>query len=171
MAEYISESLNFRLGAELTLLRTPLFAGVQKQDADGFEVLVMPTDEVAGTGMKIAEMIGDINKLMGKNPQDAGALKQEDVTGQLQALKPNSGVDFTQISVCLRQAFLHYRSNAPAGEKAEYAISIAVDASGLLPADMGLINVGRLTLSVWNTRRPFVLERMELKDNSALLGA
>ena len=37
MAEYISESLSMQLGAEFTLLRTPLFAGVKKNGADGYE--------------------------------------------------------------------------------------------------------------------------------------
>ena len=30
MPEYISESLSMQLGAEFTLLRTPLFAGVKR---------------------------------------------------------------------------------------------------------------------------------------------
>lgn len=173
MAEYISESLSMRLGAEITLLRTPLLAAVQKQGTDGFEVLVMPTDEVAGPGMTIAEMIADVNKLMGKATGDAGALKEDEVTGQLAALNSkNAGaIQWDQISICLRQAFLRYRSTAPEGQKTEYAISIVVDASQLLPQDMGLVNIGRLSLSVWNTTRPLVLERMALKDNNALLGA
>lgn len=77
-------------------------------------------------------------------------------------------MDFTQIRIALTQAFVHYTSSDSA---VEYAICIVVDAHELLPADMGLVNINRLTLAVWNTTRPAVLERMGLGGNTALLGA
>lgn len=162
MNDFISESLSLRLGAEFTLLRTPLFAGVEK-DGEGFEVLIMPTDKIAGTGMTIAEMVADVNKLMGKDD----ALDAKEVEKQLSSLNPNSNVHFETISVTLCQAFLRYKSTEG---NAEYAISIAVNASELLPKDMGIININKLTLSVWNTTRPFVLQRMNLTGSKALLG-
>ena len=164
MPEYISESLSMQLGAEFTLLRTPLFAGVKKKGEDGYELLVTPTDALAGPGMTIREMVADVNKLMGK----ADALNAEQVECQLSTLNPNSGVDFTQIRIALTQAFVHYTSSDSA---VEYAICIVVDAHELLPADMGLVNINRLTLAVWNTTRPAVLERMGLGGNTSLLGA
>lgn len=169
MGEYVSESLSLRLGAEFTLLRTPLFAGVEKDGDNGFELLIMPTDKIAGVGMTITEMVADINKLMGKSD----ALNAEDVKKQLSSLNPNGNIHFETITVSLCQAFLRYKSTGGAeggSGKAEYAIAIVIDASELLPADMGLININRLTLSVWNTTRPFVLERMGLAGSKTLLG-
>lgn len=167
MAENISESISMRLGANFTLLRTPLFAGVQKLADDGYELLVTPTDDLSGPGMTIQEMVDDINKMMGKKATDGG-LDSEAVQNQLSALNHNSGVDFTTIRISLNQAFVHYKSS---DKSVEYAICIVVDAKELLPSDVGLINIQNLTLAVWNTTRPAVLKRMGLEDSKALLGA
>lgn len=158
-----TENLNMRLGVKFTLLRTPLFAGVQKTTGDGYEVLLTPTDNIAGPGMTIEEMVNDINQLMGKE----GALNAEDVQGQLRTLNPKSEVDFQNIRISLNQAFVHYKST---DSSVEYAISITVDAKELLPTNVGLINLEYMTLSVWNTTRPNVLTRMGLTSGVDLLG-
>lgn len=164
MAEMISKELSMRLGANFTLLRTPLFAGIQKLGEDGYELLVTPTDNLAGPGMTIQEMVEDINKMMGKE----GNLDAETVQKELSALKPNASVDFSKIRISLNQAFVHYKSS---DDSVEYAICIMVDAKELLPSDVGLINLQNLTLAVWNTTRSSVLARMGLDSGTALLGA
>lgn len=158
-----TESLNMRLGLKFTLLKTPLFAGVQTTGSDGYEVLLIPTDNIAGPGMTIQQMVEDINQLMGKGE----VLKAGDVQDQLKSLNPNSGVNFTDIRISLNQAFVHYKS---VDGSVEYAISITVDAKELLPANVGLINVEYMTLSIWNTTRPNILTRMGLTSGADLLG-
>lgn len=169
-AQNTTASPNMRLGVKFTLLKTPLFAGVEKEGENGYEILLTPTDNIAGPGMTIDEMVKEINKLMGKeNAQDdEQALSAQKVQEQLTALNPKAGgVDFTKIRISLNQAFLHYKSNE---SSAEYAISITVDTKELFPKEMGLINFEYLTLSVWNTTRPNVLARMGLTSSKDLLG-
>lgn len=168
-AQNTTASPNMRLGVKFTLLRTPLFAGVKTAVNDGYEILLTPTDRVAGPGMTIEDMVKEINQLMGKKGGSNAekALDAQQVQDQLTALKSGSGdVDFENIRISLNQAFLHYKST---DGSLEYAISITVDAKKLLP-DMNLINFECLTLSVWNTTRPTVLTRMGLTSGADLLG-
>ena len=88
--------------------------------------------------MTIKEMVADVNKLMGK----ADALNAEQVESQALHPEPQFRVDFTQIRIALNQAFVHYKSS---DSSVEYALCIVVDAHELLPADMGLVNINRLT--------------------------
>lgn len=164
-----SDSFKLKLGVKFKLLDTPLFAGVQKTNPDEYEVLLTPTDNIAGNGMYIKDMIKEINKLSGKKEGDAQALDANQVTEQLSTLNPNSGVDWGKIRITLNQAFLYYKKDST-NSSVEYAISITVNARELLPSDMGLINLDCLTLSVWNTTRPNVLARMGLLSNTDLLG-
>ena len=164
-----SGSLNLKLGVKFKLLDTPLFAGIQKTTVDGYEVLLIPTDNIAGNGMSIEKMIEEINKLSGKKEGGEQALDANKVTEQLSTLNPNSGVNWKEIRIILNQAFLYYKKDST-NSSVKYAISITVNAKELLPSDMGLINLDYLTLSVWNTTRPNVLARMGLLSNTDLLG-
>ena len=141
MPEYISESLSMQLGAEFTLLRTPLFAGVKKKGEDGYELLVTPTDALAGPGMTIREMVADVNKLMGKADALLGGATYstaDTVRPALQLIKTKPGNKI--VSSC----FIMVR---PAASGENEVLAMADCAINIKPNEDELVEICKETVS------------------------
>lgn len=164
-------SLQASLG--FTLIGTEFYALYQK-DGDKNTFLVMPTkSDNPGSGMSIAKMVEEINKLIKgvtkkENTLDSTAIENsiEDVVNASQEgeTKEKAGIEWDSITIYLEQAFLYLET----GVSPEYAFSIRIDTS-LLFGDNTFFNVSGLTLGFWNTNRKKVLERMSLQDVESAL--
>lgn len=176
---------NAEAAVTFTLVGTSLVALYRKTGANN-TFLVIPTDKTPNGGMTIKKMVEDINSLLGGydpegvklDPEKvADAVRDVDEASQkktqeqenLEIAAPESGVaniDYESIIVELRQAFLYMNT----GEPIEYAFELDVDTTGLFDPNISFFNVKKLSMSVWNTNRDSVLERMNIIDFDTYLG-
>lgn len=154
--------INVNVGVKFTILKTNLVAALQKDDKK-WQVLVAPTDAVASRGMSIKEIVAEIQNLMGGG-QEAVAGLEDQLSGAVESMSDQKSGSFDPMSIefYLRQVFVYYEKE---GEKssAEYAFSIEVNTSQMLK-QLGVFNLEGIVLSVWNTKRNKVKERMSMFD-------
>lgn len=139
--------------------------------------VILPVDKKPSGGMTISKMVTEINNLIqGYDPSQPDVLDVEAVAGAVSDVskaantKPSQdtnapNIDYKNINVALRQAFLLLSTGKPT----EYALEIDVDLTDLFPKDQSFINVGKLSLSVWNTKRDSIISRMNIVDIQKLL--
>ncbi len=157
---------HIQAGANIRLLRTTLSAIVEKDGEHGFRLLVAPRD---GTGDKatLRELVDEVNSLVGAN---APQLLEKDLADRIDAVAGFSSApkfDPAHLRIGLRQAFLYIPG---AGGKIEYAFSLEVSAPGVSGARLGPFTLESVGLSVWNTKRRNVIEKMGLSAMDDFLG-
>lgn len=80
--------LNASVGIDFSLLGTNLHAAYEKKGAEGYAVLLLPTEQNANNGVSIGNVIDEIKKLVGKT----GSSASTDALEQLvYILMPESG--------------------------------------------------------------------------------
>ena len=142
------------------------------------EVLVMPTDSPKG-GMTITELIDGVNQMI-KDFSDTGEkVNEADVKEKIDMVC--SGGVLSKIKVELRQIFIYrkqvdtYLQNAEGkyGDKPdkvekslEYAVNFVITST---ISNNTVFNITSVSLAVWNTARPKIVDRMELGDINKLL--
>ena len=87
------------------------------------------------------------------------------VTDTLAGLQAgSSGFDLSKIIVKLNMAYLYIRKGAdPKDNVLEYAFQLQVITEGLIPKEIAqIVDVSNLSLSVWNTSRKKVVDKMQL---------
>ena len=129
-------------------------------------ILVMPTDPEP-QGMKLTELMEEINKIIasfgGGEP-----VKQADMEETLKSVGLES---FANIEIQMRQLFIYSNtsSNKDKSEPFEYALNFVV----LNPVKPGeslkLFHIDSLGLALYNTKRPKIIERMQLENIDELL--
>ena len=167
--------LNAQAVLDFTLIGTNLKMAFSKTgDVNTF--IVIPISKEPSKGMSIQEMINDINKMLKDyDPTMDSGIQADDISEAIkdvdQAAKTKteqaiaSNIDYKNIKIALRQAFLLISTGKPA----EYALEIAVDLTGLFPKEQSFVNVERLSIGVWNTKREKILKMMNIVEVSALL--
>ena len=69
------------------------------------------------------------------------------------------------VKFCLKMLFLNIESkkNGETEEKTvEYALSLQINAEGLIPKEIKIFQIDSLSFNIWNTQRQTVLEKMAL---------
>lgn len=171
-------SFNAQAALTFTLVNTNLVALYKKAGSTN-TFLVLPTDKEPSGGMTISAMIEDINNMLKNYDDKSQTLNTDDVTNAVkdvnEASKKNppkevtdgalEAIDFKEIKVELRQAFLLMSTGKPI----EYAFEINLDISQLFPSDQTFFNVNKLSLGFWNTDKKKILERMGIIDFNTYL--
>ena len=176
-----TNDLTFNVQADLdfTLIGTKLKMAFSKIGGENAFV-ILPGELQTTEGMTIGEMVDAINQF-GKDydPSMTSDLTKDKVegavTGVSTAAAKKSGndadiqaiadsLDFNKIKIRLKQAFLLLMT----GHQLEYALEIDVMLDGVFPKQT-FIDVERLSLMVWNTKRSKILSAMNIVDVDKLL--
>ena len=164
-----TNDLTFNVQADLdfTLIGTKLKMAFSKIGGENAFV-ILPGELQTTEGMTIGEMVDAINQF-GKDydPSMTSDLTKDKVEGAVTdvstAAAKKSGndadiqaiadsLDFNKIKIRLKQAFLLLMT----GHQLEYALEIDVMLDGVFPKQT-FIDVERLSLMVWNTKRGKIL--------------
>ena len=176
-----TNDLTFNVQADLdfTLIGTKLKMAFSKIGGENAFV-ILPGELQTTEGMTIGEMVDAINQF-GKDydPSMTSDLTKDKVEGAVTdvstAAAKKSGndadiqaiadsLDFNKIKIRLKQAFLLLMT----GHQLEYALEIDVMLDGVFPKQT-FIDVERLSLMVWNTKRSKILSTMNIVDVGKLL--
>lgn len=176
-----TNDLTFNVQADLdfTLIGTKLKMAFSKIVGENAFV-ILPGELQTTEGMTIGEMVDAINQF-GKDydPSMTSDLTKDKVEGAVTdvstAAAKKSGndadiqaiadsLDFNKIKIRLKQAFLLLMT----GHQLEYALEIDVMLDGVFPKQT-FIDVERLSLMVWNTKRSKILSAMNIVDVDKLL--
>ena len=176
-----TNDLTFNVQADLdfTLIGTKLKMAFSKIGGENAFV-ILPGELQTSEGMTIGEMVDAINQF-GKDydPSMTSDLTKDKVEGAVTdvstAAAKKSGndadiqaiadsLDFNKIKIRLKQAFLLLMT----GHQLEYALEIDVMLDGVFPKQT-FIDVERLSLMVWNTKRSKILSAMNIVDVDKLL--
>ena len=176
-----TNDLTFNVQADLdfTLIGTKLKMAFSKIGGENAFV-ILPGELQTTEGMTIGEMVDAINQF-GKDydPSMTSDLTKDKVEGAVTdvstAAAKKSGndadiqaiadsLDFNKIKIRLKQAFLLLMT----GHQLEYALEIDVMFDGVFPKQT-FIDVERLSLMVWNTKRSKILSAMNIVDVDKLL--
>ena len=176
-----TNDLTFNVQADLdfTLIGTKLKMAFSKIGGENAFV-ILPGELQTTEGMTIGEMVDAINQF-GKDydpsmtsdlTKDKGegagtdvrtaAAKKSGNDADIQAIADS--LDFNKIKIRLKQAFLLLMT----GHQLEYALEIDVMLDGVFPKQT-FIDVERLSLMVWNTKRSKILSTMNIVDVDKLL--
>ena len=176
-----TNDLTFNVQADLdfTLIGTKLKMAFSKIGGENAFV-ILPGELQTTEGMTIGEMVDAINQF-GKDydPSMTSDLTKDKVEGavtdvstaaakksgndaEIQAIADS--LDFNKIKIRLKQAFLLLMT----GHQLEYALEIDVMLDGVFPKQT-FIDVERLSLMVWNTKRSKILSTMNIVDVDKLL--
>ena len=172
-------TFNVQASLDFTLIGTKLkmaFSKLGKENA----FVILPGELQSAEGMTIKEMVEAINQF-GKDydPSMTSDLTQDKVEGAVTDVSSaaakktgneadiravENGLDFNKIKIRLNQAFLLLMT----GHQLEYALEIDVMLDGVFPSQ-AFIDVERLSLMVWNTRRAKILSTMNIVDVEKML--
>ncbi|MGE5329262.1 MAG: hypothetical protein ACM3KR_07135 [Deltaproteobacteria bacterium] len=156
--------------------RKSVISDDKKTETVTTETLVIPVDSPKG-GMSVQEIIQEVQKVIDKFSGKQG----EKVDGDKikENLKTFSTSALDQINIELRQVFLYIKNvtenkknddgTTTTTEKSkilEYAIDIVIT-SEIMKND--LFDIKSVSLAIWNTNRPKILERMQLGSIDDLL--
>lgn len=161
-------NVNMMVGGKFTLLGAQLNAGFEKNDA-GQRIFVFQDLSTPNEGVTIDQLVSDVKRLMGKTDADpVNGLSADDIKGKLSAVaKSNPGFEFGAVRIVLQTVFLDLKIPKVGASSAEYAFKVDVIAEGLIPEDIKLINIQRLTLAVWNTDNDKVKKQLAISIDSA----
>lgn len=170
-------SLNLQAGIDFTLLETPFMAAFKKVDGV-IEILVTPTNSEEVHKVSIGEMVKQVCGLMGSGgdtPEEKKKQKEleDNIVGKIDEVgpKPNTpntddltAIDYKKIKVYLNQAFFYMKKEGEQSAQIEYALSVGIDMSELLPPDFKLFTIENIYISIWNTTRKKILNKMSMLD-------
>lgn len=148
------------IGIELKVLGSDI-VGIYEQTKEGYKILVAPSNPQSNEGITIDKLLEDINSLIGKTGEKE-KVNGNELKEQLKAAVP-SNIKLEEIVIKLKTAYLYVDSKKGADTKLEYAFSLDIVTEGVLPKGIELVDVKRLTVSVWNTDREKVLNYMSLQ--------
>ena len=161
-----TESVNLMAGLKFTLLGTELTAGFLKDDK-GEHIFVYQDVSSTNEGITIEQLITDVKTLMGKSSGDeVSGLSSDEISKKLSpAVK--SPLDIGAIRVVLHTVYLDIMNPKEGESTVEYAFRLDIKADGLIPKEVKLINVGSITLAVWNTTNEEVTKQLALRTTSS----
>lgn len=170
--------LNASVGIDFSLLGTNLHAAYEKKGKEGYAVLLLPTEQNPNQGVSIKNVIDDIKKLV--NGVDSNAKTDEidkDLKDGVSSLaiaedsgkEGNAGLD--QLLVKLQMAYLYIRKAEGQESQLEYAFQLQVIAKDVIPKEIQrLVDVDNVSISVWNTGRQKILDKMSLVTIDEYIG-
>ena len=158
----VTEKVQLSVGLKFTFMGVDL-SSYYKKTADGYQIILAPANVSNDVQLTLKEMIGQINGMAGE-----GALSEDDVKSKIaEEEDPQvvNAIDFDSVKFCLKMLFLNIESkkNGETEEKTvEYALSLQINAEGLIPKEIKIFQIDSLSFNIWNTQRQTVLEKMAL---------
>lgn len=160
--------LNALVGVDFSLIGTQLHAAYEKQGDEGYAILLMPSEQTADNGVSVGVVIEDIKKMMRAVDGEANISgMEEDLQEGLSGLsedddsKENS-FDLSKLIVKLQMAYLYIRKTQEESIL-EYAFQLQIVSKDVIPkAIKSIVSVDNISLSVWNTNRKKVIDKMAL---------
>ena len=149
------------LGVEFKILGSDLIAAYEKMDK-GYKMLVLPVNQHNNNGITIDKLLQDIDTLMGKT-HEPGKIDGNELTDQLKSALPST-VSLEKLLIKLKTAYLYINSEDGKEAKVEYAFSLDIVTEGVPPEGIEMVDVKRLSVSVWNTEREKILQLMSLQS-------
>ena len=150
----VTEKVQLSVGLKFTFMGVDL-SSYYKKTADGYQIFLAPANVSNDVQLTLKEMIGQFNGMAGE-----GALSEDDVKSKIV-----NAIDFDSVKFCLKMLFLNIESkkNGETEEKTvEYALSLQINAEGLIPKEIKIFQIDSLSFNIWNTQRQTVLEKMAL---------
>lgn len=157
--------LSANIGIDFSLIGTKLHAAYEKSGTDGYAVLLMPSEQMAECGVSIGEVISDLKGLVNGVDENADTSGMEEslqsgVSGLVE--EGGEGFDLNQLVIKLQMAFLYIKKTGKESTL-EYAFQLQVISKDLIPKKIQkLVSVDNLFISVWNTERKKVMDKMAL---------
>lgn len=158
----VTEKVQLSVGLKFTFMGVDLSSYYQKI-AGGYQIFLAPTNVSNDVQLTLKEMIDQFNGMAGE-----GALSEDDVKNKItEEENPQvvNAIDFDTVKFCLKMLFLNIESKKKdeTEEKiVEYALSLQINADGLIPKEIKIFQIDSLSFNIWNTQRQNVLERMAL---------
>lgn len=161
-------NVNLMAGVKFTLLGTELTAGFEKTDT-GQHIFVYQDLDKPNDGITIDKVISDIKTLMGRSSTDnVPGLSTKEISDKLTLVsKQGSAIDPTAIRLVLHTVYLDIMKPTTGESTVEYAFRVDVIATGLIPAEISLINIDSITLAIWNTTKEKVKKQLAISTDSA----
>lgn len=164
--------LKASVGVDFALLGTRLHAAYEKRGENDYSVLLLPSVEHADNGISIGEVIEDIKKLVKKvdDKADTGEMEKDLQSGIDSLNKEGEEPALDKLIVKLQMAYLYIHKTGETSEL-EYAFQLQIVTRGMIPEGVNqLIDVDNISISVWNTTRQKVLDRMSLVTIDEYIG-
>ena len=164
-------TVNINAGVKFTLFSTHFAAAMQKDDT-GLKILLIPSVAEKKKEITIGDMVEEIKSLIA--PNDPKNKEVNDMTKQLtnavNGLAPTDtetkpeekakAFDPMSIGITIEEAFLFYEKKGTV-TTFEYAFSLSLNTSKLIK-QMEFFSLDGISLSVWNTTRPAVIQEMKM---------
>lgn len=153
-------NFNAMLGVDFSLIGTKLHAAYEKNDNE-YSILLLPSEQEADNSVSIGEVIRDIQKMIGSS--DGMKDMENDLKNQLNSTgNVNGGLD--NVFVKLNMAYLYIQKTADEKNRVlEYAFQLEVITEGFIPEEIRkIVDVTHLSLSIWQTDRKKVVDKMRL---------
>jgi hypothetical protein len=162
-------SVNVVAGMEFVLLGSSLAAGVEMIGEDKHIFLHQDVTS-PNEGVSIDQMIADVRQMMGLDSSAAvPGLSSDLINKQLAVVRdPNSTFNLGSVRIVLRTAYVDILIPKTGNKTVEYAFRVDVNAEGLIPASIELVNIKRISLAVWNTTNEKIKKQLSISNDSAL---
>ena len=152
----VTEKVQLSVGLKFTFMGVDL-SSYYKKTADGYQIFLAPANVSNDVQLTLKEMIGQFNGMAGE-----GALSEDDVKSKIaEEEDPQvvNAIDFDSVKFCLKMLFLNIETEE---KTVEYALSLQINAEGLIPKEIKIFQIDSLSFNIWNTQRQTVLEKMAL---------
>lgn len=160
------DNMKALLGVEFRIVGSDL-VGIYEKTESGYKILVLPVNQENNNGITIRELLNDVNSLLQKGGT-SGEIKENELITQMKAVVPEN-IKVEEIRVKLKTAFLYINAVEGQDTKTEYAFSLDITTEGVLPQDIKLVDVKKLSVSVWNTERDKIVQTMGLQNADTYL--
>lgn len=161
----VVNALNASIGLDFSLIGSRLHAAYEKNGSDGYAVLLIPSEQNADNGVSIGEVVEDIKKLVkGVDEKADTSSMEKDLESGISGLSQEKGKGsvLDKLIIKLKMAYLYIRKSSQES-MLEYAFQLEVITGGMIPEGINqLVDVDHISISVWNTNRRKVVEKMGL---------
>ncbi len=169
----VVNALNASIGIDFSLIGSKLHAAYEKSGSDGYAVLLIPSEQNADNGVSIGEVIEDIKKMVkGVDEKADTSSMEKDLESGISGLsqEEDKGSILDKLIIKLKMAYLYIRKSSQESTL-EYAFQLEVITKGMIPEGINqLVDVDNISISVWNTNRRKVVEKMGLTTIQDYLG-
>ena len=167
-----NSTLKASIGIDFSLIGTRLH-DMYENNEGGYGVLLTTSEKTQDRGISVPDLIDDIKKMAkGVSGSDAAVDTTQLETAMTEAAREggSTSMKLEDIVIKLQMAYLYICKK---GENSvlEYAFQLQVVTEGLVPETIKpIVDVTNLSISVWNTDRKKVVDKMALITVDEYLG-
>lgn len=160
-------TVKINAGIKFTLLSTQFVGAVQKDDKK-LEILLIPSAPEFKKEITIQEMINQIKGIVVPELKEGEPVPAEidDMQNQMNSVVSEFGdkkstFNSLEIGITIEEAYIYYRKEGENPAVFEYALSLSLNMTNLI-REMEVFSLDSITLSVWNTDRPGIIQEMKM---------